>query len=176
VDFVAAWPARNIIPETTPDKTKFLREIMYGRPALLIFCIGFLLPFEWPHGDAFPGPQISAIIAQLLTAVQHSGSMATAADRILEERMDDRQGEVVLSGSRGQPSSSSKRSCDPSPDGSSCGWLPAVWGRGLAVHKTPPRRQQERDRHPRKYASPDSSGSTAARAASRVDVSLARTR
>ena len=113
---------------------------------------------------------------RLLTAELGSGSMAIASDRILEKRMDDRPGEVVRSGSRAQPSSSSKRSWDPSPDGSFCGRLPAVWGRGLAVHKTPPRRQQERDRQSRRHASLCPSGSTAAQAASRVDVSLGRTR
>src|SRR5271157_902715 len=107
---------------------------------------------------------------------QGSGSMATAADRILEERMDDRQVEVALSGSCAQPSSSSKRSWDPTPDGSSCGRLPAVWRPGPAVHKTLPRRQLERDCRRRKHASLCSSGSTAAQASSRVDVSLARTR
>jgi hypothetical protein len=102
--------------------------------------------------------------------------MATVADRILKERLDDRRVEVVLSGSRAQSSSSSKRSLDPKPDGSSYARLPAAWGPALTAHKTHPRRRQERDRQSRRQASLGPSGSTAAQAASRVDVSLARTR
>ncbi len=97
-----------------------------------------------------------------LTSKQDSGSMATAAGRISEERRDDRRVAAVPSESRARSFSSSKYSCDPIPDGSSFGWLPAVWGRGLVVPETLPRKQQERDHHPRKHVFRHSSDSRAA--------------
>jgi hypothetical protein len=67
--------------------------------------------------------------------------------------MDDRQVEVVLSGSHVQPSLSSQHSCDPNPDRSSNGWLPVVSGQEHAAHKTRLQRRQEQDRRPRKHVS-----------------------
>ena len=104
-----------------------------------------------------------------------SASKAIGAGRIWEAHTDGPRAEASRSGSSRQPSSSSKRSCDPSQDGSSCGSLPAASDRGLVGRRTPPRRRQERHPHPQRRASSYSSYSTSPQAASTDDVTSART-